>query len=120
MRKILISLIVTLMVATSCVDENRAKRNLESTLVSFENALLRKKFAEAVGYIPEELLDAMIDQSPITITRDELKKQVEQGFHDVYNLDELDFKFLDIGKMVEHGGNVFFRIRTEVSGLKDL
>lgn len=108
--------LVLLLSLFSCIDENRAKRNLEGALVSFENSLLRKDFSTAVEFIPDELLDAMIDQSPVSVTRQELKEQVVQIFHDTYNLDDLDFKFSEIGKMVEHDGNIFFRVRSEVSG----
>lgn len=116
MRNYVIVLIALGLLLSSCVDENVARRNLESTLVSFENALLRKDYSSAVDFIPNELFDAMIDQSPVTISRDELKEQIIQVFHDTYNLDELNFKFSDIGKMVEHEGKVFFRVRSEVSG----
>jgi V8-like Glu-specific endopeptidase len=98
------------------VNEKTARKNLESTLVAFENALLRKDFTTAVSFIPNELLDGMIDQSSVKVTRDELRGQVIQMFQETYNLDELDFKFSEIGKMVEHGNNVFFRVRSEVSG----
>jgi|GEM_PF-2906699 len=116
MRNYVFFLISLVLGMSSCVNENTARKNLEGTLVSFENALLRKDFTTAVGFIPNELLDGMIDQSSVKVTKDELRDQVIQIFQDTYNLDELDFKFSDIGKMVEHGNKVFFRVRSEVSG----
>jgi S1-C subfamily serine protease len=117
MLKILIPFIAALFLLPACVDKNEAKRNLERTLVAYENSLLRKNFKAVVDFIPDEVIDGMIDQSHVSISREELRNQVigitEETFAE---MKDLDFKFSEIGDMVEHGDNIFFRVRSEVSG----
>lgn len=117
MVKSLIPLIAVFFLLSSCVDKNKAKRNLESTLVAYENSLLRKNFKAVVDFIPDEVLDGMIDQSHVTISREELKNQVITITEETYaEMKDLDFKFSEIGDIVQHGDNIFFRVRSEVSG----
>lgn len=117
MVKILIPFIVIIFFLPSCVDKNKARRNLESTLIVYENSLLSKNFKEVIDFIPNEVFDGMIDQSHIKISREELKSQVVTITKEYYDgMKDLDFKFSEIGEMVQHEGYIFFRIRSEVSG----
>jgi len=115
MKKIQLLVITGFFLFSSCVNELTSKKNLESTLVSYQNAWNSKDFKSVVGFLPDEVADEIISQSSIKISREELKGQIVEVLYDNFGNHDLDI-FFEIGEMNQHSGNVFFSVRSEMSG----
>jgi hypothetical protein len=116
MKKIQLLCIAGFFLLSSCVNELTSKKNLESTLVLYQNAWNNKDFKSVVGFMPDEVVDEIVSQSSLKISREELKEDIVEVLHKNFKDSDLNITFSDIGKMSQHSGNVFFTVRGELSG----